>query len=123
MEDLRFIFKNGILDKPKHLVISDTFITLNTIGSTAENILLLNKEGVLAYQFGIRWYEFYFVFGRNYVIRIMYSDLSVTKINFRSYFGYQRQKKADLYCDIVDGLWEKHFKNITDKRISYRYKL
>jgi len=117
MEDLRFVFKNGILSKPKRLIINDKFISINSLDASADNQIILNKEFITGYQFGIRWYKFYFVFGRNYVIRLKYSDSSIIKINFPAYFGYNKQKNLDLYYDILDGLWNFHFSNIADQYI------
>ncbi|WP_264564122.1 hypothetical protein [Flavobacterium sp. N3904] len=118
VQESEFLIRRGLTDNyPRKLKISKEFIqfedsNLYTIPST-----LFKKEDIIEYKFGIHWMQYKFVFGREYLIFLRNKENKILKINFKTYFGNKKKEYHIQFNEILDLLWDFHFKDITNKFI------
>lgn len=62
--------------------------------------------------------QFYFTFGRQYIIEIKGKDGKILRIAFSCYFRRNLNENHKKYTDILDAMWDYHFGEITDSYLS-----
>ncbi|WP_269237153.1 hypothetical protein [Flavobacterium flavigenum] len=76
-----------------------------------EGFIFFKNSEIKDFRFGVNWFKFYFVFGREYQFYIRNHNDEVLKIHFNSYFGVKKRERLALYVSIMDSLWDLYFNN------------
>ncbi|MBF4508061.1 hypothetical protein IRZ83_15400 [Flavobacterium sp. JLP] len=114
--ELKVKIKRSFLDnyhRPLHL--HPEFIRFEDKDLTNNSFTYFKASEIKDFRYGINWFRYYFVFGREYQLYIRSYNDEVLKIKFNSYFGVKKKEKHDLYVSIVNWLWTLYFsKQVND---------
>lgn len=109
-------YKRSILDShPRELYLHPDFIQFTNKDLATAKVSTFKLADIKDFRYGIRWYRYYFVFGREYQIYIRNIENEVIKINFSTYFGRKKKEYHQLYSDIINTLWVLYFKEQTNQ--------
>jgi len=100
-------------ERPLHL--HPEFIKFEDKDLVTNSFTIFKSTDVKEFRFGIRWYRYYFVFGREYQFYIRSFNNEVLKIKFVTYFGRKKKEYNKLYENILNYLWDLYFKNHVDE--------
>lgn len=115
LKESEFSIRRGLTDNyPRKLKISKEFVQFENSDLYSIPFTLFKKEDIVEYKFGIHWMQYKFVFGREYLIFIRNTENKILKINFKTYFGNKKKEYHILFNEILDSLWDFHFKEITN---------
>lgn len=113
-----FEIRRGLTDNyPRKLIVNQEFVQFENSDLYSIPFTRFKKEEIVEYKFGIHWMQYKFVFGREYLIYIRNTDNKIIKINFKTYFGNKKKEYHILFNEILDLLWDFHFKDIIDNFI------
>lgn len=107
-----YIIDKGLLNNRKSiLTIDKKTLTLDGI--------VLKKEEITGIRYGINFIRGYrLTIGREYQIFIRNIDNKEMKISFRLFYGRKLNEKHELYCEIIDTLWENFYNDILKNYIN-----
>lgn len=104
-------YKRSLLDtKPRELHLHADFIQFKNKGLFTGSSTVFRSDQIKDFRYGLRWYRYYFVFGREYQIYIRNYNNDVIKINFSTYFGRKKKEYNTLYSKLIDSLWNFYFR-------------
>ncbi len=120
MEDIHFSIKRGLLDnRERKLIINPECIKFENKDSKSDTYTQFNKESIVEYRYGIKWIEgIYFTIGREYQIFIRNSENNILKINFKSFYGFQKKEYHNKFADIVNSIWNYFFSEISESYLT-----
>ena len=108
--ELKVKIKRSFLDNYKRpLHIHPEFIQFEDNDLLNNSFTSFKASEIKDFRFGISWYKYYFVFGREYQFYIRNYKNEILKINFKTYFGYKKKEFHELYVSIIDSLWNLYF--------------
>lgn len=73
------------------------------------SITTFKLSDIKEFRYGVRWYHYYFIFGREYQIYVRNYNNEVIKINFSTYFKRKKKIYSQLYSELIDSLWKLYF--------------
>lgn len=114
MQEFKSIVGRGIFTNKRELIINKDLVRLETKNESKNAFRMFHKNEITDYRFGIRWYSYFFTFGREYIIEIKNINEKTIKINFKTYFGRKIKQYHELYYEIIDALWDYHFRDIAN---------
>ncbi|MCL1668958.1 hypothetical protein M2T82_12890 [Elizabethkingia ursingii] len=119
MKKFSFNIRRSILDSLKReLIISEDYLKFQNKDTKENSFSTLNKEEIIAYRCGIRWISFRVTYGRDYQIYLKTVDKKVLKINFKSFFGKNRDLYQKKFKEIHDALWNCYFADIVENYLT-----
>lgn len=95
---------------PRSLHLHPNFIHFENKNLIRKINTVFKFNTIKEFRYGIHWYRYRFVFGREYQIFIRNHDNKVIKINFSTYFGRKKKVYNEHYSNIIDSLWNLYFK-------------
>ncbi|MFV8375647.1 hypothetical protein [Flavobacterium sp. LB1P62] len=110
--ELKVKIKRSFLDnyhRPLHL--HPEFIQFEDKDLVNDSFTSFKTSDIKDFRWGVVWYKYYFVFGREYQFYIRNCNNEILKINFNTYFGIKKKECHDLYVSIIDSLWDLYFNN------------
>lgn len=110
--ELQVKIKRSFLDnylRPLHL--HPEFIMFEDKDLVNNKFTRFKTSEIKEFRYGIKWYRYHFVFGREYQIYVRNHSNEVLKINFNSYFGIKKYEYYELYASIINSIWDLYFKN------------
>ncbi|WP_185204528.1 hypothetical protein [Chryseobacterium sp. C3] len=110
-----FTIVRGLLDNRKRsLIIDDNFIKFENKDQNNDLFTIIKKEDIAGIRYGIHFIRgLKFYIGREYLIFIQNKSGRELKINFKLFYRRKLTEKHQLYCDIIDELWDKFIRDIT----------
>lgn len=115
-KETKLLIKRGLLDKkPRQLILNPDFIQFQDKDLISNSFTHFEKKLITGYRFGIKWIKgFEFTIGRDYQIFIRNSENKILKINFKCFYGINKNEYHKQYAQIVDTLWDLYFWEITN---------
>ncbi|MCX8532518.1 hypothetical protein [Chryseobacterium luquanense] len=114
-----FTIVRGLFDtRKRQLIIDEEFLKFENKDHTDDLFTIIPKNEIAGIRYGIhfiRGFEFYV--GREYQIFIKTNLGKELKISFKLFYGRKLDKKHQLFCDIIDELWNCYFDDILNKYI------
>lgn len=109
-----FTIVRGLLDNRKRsLILDDNFIKFENKDQKNDLFTIIKKEDIAGIRYGIHFIRgLKFYIGREYLIFIQNISGRELKINFNLFYRRKLTEKHQLYCDIIDELWEKFINEI-----------
>lgn len=108
--EFKTTYKRSLLDShPRELHLHPDFIHFENKNLVKKADTVFKTANIKEFRYGLRWYRYYFVFGREYQIYIRDSHDKVIKINFSTYFGRKKKNYSKLYSELIDSLWKYYF--------------
>ncbi|OXA77547.1 hypothetical protein SAMN05444397_102576 [Flavobacterium aquidurense] len=110
--ELKVKIKRSFLDnyhRPLHL--HPEFIQFEDKDLINNGFTTFKSSEIKDFRCGVNWFQYYFVFGREYEFHIRNLSDEVLKIKFNSYFGIKKREQHKLYTSIIDSLWNLYFNN------------
>ncbi|MEN4760537.1 hypothetical protein ABEG63_09410 [Chryseobacterium sp. C39-AII1] len=109
-----FTIVRGLFDTRKRsLIIDENFIKFENKDHNNDLFTILNKEDIAGIRYGIHFIDGYkFTIGREYQFFIRDKSNKELKIFFKLFYRRKLDEKHQLYCDIIDELWDKIIGNI-----------
>lgn len=118
MDQKEFIIRRGITDNyPRKLVINENELKFESKDLRNDSFVTFKKDQILEYSYGVKWMQYKFTFGREYIISIRSNDNQIIKINFKTYFGRKKDEYHKLCNDILLSLWDFYFGDLTSNYI------
>lgn len=118
MNQKEFIIRRGITDNyPRKLFINENELKFESKDLRNDSFITFKKDQILEYSYGVKWMQYKFTFGREYIISIRSNDNQVIKINFKTYFGRKKDEYHKLCNDILLSLWDFYFGDLTSNYI------
>jgi len=115
MQEFKSTVRRGLSDiSERQIIINNELIKFEDKNLVNKTFTSFNKQEITEYRYGIKWYSYYFIFGRKYIIEIRNNDNKTLKIHFKSYFGYRLKQIHQQYCNILNALWDYHFEDVTE---------
>lgn len=96
-------------DRPLHL--HPEFIKFEDKDLSNDSFTIFNSSDIKEFRYGIHWYRYHFVFGREYQFFIRNFNNEVLNIRFVTYFGRKKKEFDLLYENILNSLWNLYFRN------------
>jgi hypothetical protein len=111
-----FTIVRGLFDTRKRsLIIDENFIKFENKDHIDNLFTIINKEDIAGLRYGIHFIKGYrFYIGREYQIFIRTQSNKELKIYFKLFYRRKLNEKHQLYCDIIDELWDKFVDDIVD---------
>ncbi|WP_312076715.1 hypothetical protein [Chryseobacterium sp.] len=104
--------------RPRLLKINSKGIVYQNKDLKSNQFTSVNKEEIIGLRYGIEFIKGYkFYIGRKYLIFVKTQDKKELKIDFKLFYSIKLQEKHNLYCDVVDSLWENIFSEFTNNLI------
>lgn len=117
-KESEFLIRRGLTDNyPRKLKINEESVEFENSDLYSVPFTLFKKEDIVEYKFGIHWMQYKFVFGREYLIFIRNNENKILKINFKTYFGNKKKEYHIQFKEILDLLWDFHFKDVANNFI------
>lgn len=115
-QEFKTKYKRSLLDSNlSELHLHPDFIQLKNKGLITTNRTTFRADHIKDFRYGLRWYRYYFIFGREYQIYVRSHKNEVIKINFSTYFGRKKKEYNQLYSKLIDSLWGLYFReSVTD---------
>ncbi|MCX8524877.1 hypothetical protein OF897_13235 [Chryseobacterium formosus] len=114
-----FTIVRGLFDtRKRQLIIDEEFLKFENKDHIEDLFTTIPKNEIAGIRYGIhfiRGFEFYV--GREYQIFIKTNSGKELKINFKLFYRIKLDKKHQLFCDIVDELWNCYFDDILNQYI------
>jgi hypothetical protein len=110
--ELQVKIKRSFLDnylRPLHL--HPEFIMFEDKDLVNDKFTAFKTPDIKEFRYGITWYRYRIVFGREYQLHIRNYNNEVLKIKFNTYFGIKKREYNELYATIINSLWDLYFKN------------
>ncbi|KAF2342365.1 hypothetical protein [Flavobacterium tistrianum] len=115
--ELKVKIKRSLLDNyQRSLHLHPDFIKFEDKDLANDGFTFFKADEIKEFRYGITFYQYKFVFGREYQLFIKNFDNQVLKINFNTYLGIKKYECHDLYSNILSSLWDLYFK---DKTVSF----
>jgi len=115
-----FTIVRGLFDgRKRQLILDENFIKFENKDRKDDLFIKIKKENITGIRYGIHFIkglEFYI--GREYQIFIKNNFNKELKINFKLFYGRKLNEKHQLYCDIIDELWNHYFDEITESYLT-----
>lgn len=109
--ELKVKIRRSFLDNYKRpLHLHPEFIQFEDKDLVNDTFTTFKAADIKDFRYGIRWYRYYFVFGREYQLYLRNYDNKVLKIKFITYFGRKKKEYNKLYETIIDSLWDLYFR-------------
>lgn len=110
--ELQVKIKRSFLDNYKRpLHLHPEFIKFEDKDLVNDAFTAFKSNEIKEFRYGITWYRYHIVFGREYQVYIQNYKDEVLKIKFSTYFGLKKQEYQELYATILNSLWDLYFKN------------
>jgi hypothetical protein len=111
-----FTIVRGLFDTRKRsLIIDENFIKFENKDQIDDLFTVINKEDIAGIRYGIHFINGYrMTIGREYQIFIRTHSNKELKIFFKLFYGRKLNEKHQLYCDIIDGLWDNFIDDMVD---------
>ncbi|MEO8516058.1 MAG: hypothetical protein ABI426_04900 [Flavobacterium sp.] len=112
--------RRSFLDTAKRdLIINADFIKFEDKNHHDDLYTIFHKSDIKEYRYGIRWIRgAEFTIGREYQIFIRNHEDKVLKINFKSFYGFNKNVNHKKYNDILNALWKHFFGSIVTTYIN-----
>lgn len=118
MNQKEFVIRRGLTDNyPRKLVIDENELKFESKDLRNDSFITFKKDQILEYSYGIKWMQYKFTFGREYIISIRSNDNKIIKINFKTYFGRKKDEYHKLCNEILVSLWDFYFADLTSNYI------
>jgi hypothetical protein len=110
-----FTIVRGLFDNRKRqLILDQNFIKFENKDRKDNLFTIINKEDISGIRYGIHFINGYsFYIGREYKIFIKTHSKQEIEINFKLFYGRKLNEKHQLFCDIVDGLWDNYLDDLS----------
>lgn len=113
MPRTEFKINRGITDShARQLILDENYLKFESGNLINREFIEFDKSQIAAYSFGINWMQYYFVFGREYVIKIKSKSNKIITINFKTYFGRRKKEYHEKCNAILAELYDKYFSKI-----------
>jgi len=94
----------------RELIINPDFLQFEDKNHKDNLYTILKKEDISAYCYGIKWIRgFKFTIGRDYQIYIKSKENKILKINFKGFYGRNKEAHHEKFYEILAHLWENYF--------------
>lgn len=100
------------------LHIHPEFIKFEDKDLANNSFTTFSSSDIKEFRYGIHWYRYHFVFGREYQFYIRNFNNEVLKIRFVTYFGRKKKEFNLLYENILNSLWNLYFRNQAEAFLS-----
>ena len=114
-----FTLIRGLLDtRKRQLIIDENFLKFENKDYNEDLFTVIPKEEIAGIRYGIhfiRGFEFYI--GREYQIFIKTKSGKELKIFFKLFYRRKLDEKHQLFCSIVEELWNCYFDDILNEYI------
>ncbi|QSW87805.1 hypothetical protein J0383_16185 [Flavobacterium endoglycinae] len=114
--ELKVKIKRSFLDYKRNLHLHPDFIKFEDKDLANDDSTFFKVNEIKEFRYGITFYQYKFVFGREYQLFIKNSNNKILKINFNTYLGIKKHECHELYSNILNSLWDLYFK---DKTLSF----
>lgn len=115
-KELKVKIRRSFFDNHKRpLHLHPEFIKFEDKDLVNNSTTIFKSSEIKDFRYGIRWYKYYFVFGREYQFYIRNFNDEILKIRFVTYFGRKKKELNTLYKSILDSLWDLYFSNQVDE--------
>ena len=114
-----FTIVRGLFDtRKRQLIIDPNFIKFENKDKLNDLFTIIPKENIAGIRYGIHFIKGYdFYIGREYQIFIRSKSGDELKIFFKLFYRRKLNAKHDLYCSIINSLWEYYLNEILDNYI------
>lgn len=116
MNNLEFktIIKRSLLDNCKReLIINSDYIQFEDKDLVTDYFTKFYNSEIKDYRYGVKWIRgAKFIIGRDYQIFIRNQENKIIKINFKSFYGINKNLHFKNYSGILNSLWNFHFNKI-----------
>lgn len=110
--EVRVKIKRSFLDNyQRELHLHSDFIKFEDKDLANDGFTSFKSSEIKEFRYGITFYRYRFVFGREYQLYIKNFDDKILKIRFSTYFGIKKQEYNELYTKILNSLWDLYFKD------------
>ncbi|OCK50083.1 hypothetical protein BA768_05460 [Chryseobacterium sp. CBo1] len=114
-----FTIVRGLFDtRKRQLIINKNLIKFENKDKREDLFTIISKEEIAGVRYGVHFIkglEFYI--GREYQIFIQNKSGKEFKIFFKLFYKRKLQEKHQLFCDIIDALWQYFFNDILNNYI------
>lgn len=115
-----FTIVRGLFDNRKRqLIVDKDCIKFENRDRKSDPFTIINKEDIIGIRYGIEFIkglEFYI--GREYQIFIKPKSSRELKISFKLFYRRKLSEKHQLFCDIIDELWNCILDDITESYLN-----
>lgn len=111
-----FTIKRSFYDsRPRSLIVNSDEIIYENTNLKSQPFTTIKKEDIAGLRHGIEFIKgLEFTIGRVYYIFIKTKNGKELKIDFKLFYGIELQKKHNLYCSILNALWNHYFYKMAD---------
>lgn len=114
VSELRIKIKRSFLDNYKRdLHLHPDFIKFEDKDLKNNGFTSFKANEIKEFRYGITFYQYKFVFGREYQLYIKNFDDEILKIRFNTYFGIKKYECHEIYANMLNSLWGLYFENIS----------
>lgn len=113
-KSIQLTIKSSFLDRERQLIITDEHIEFDDNDRISALPTKFLVPDIVAFRFGIKWINGYqFTIGRIYCVDIKSKKDDVIKIRLKSLYGINLRKLSAKYSEILNGLYDNIFDNIS----------
>lgn len=115
-----FTIIRGLFDNRKRqLIVDEEYIKFENRDRKSDQFTTISKEDIIGIRYGIEFIKgLKFYIGREYLIFIRTTSNRVVKINFKLFYGRKLNEKHQLFCDIVDELWNHYLNDLVQNYLA-----
>jgi hypothetical protein len=112
--EFKTTIKRSFLDNCKReLIINSDFIQFEDKDLVTDYFTKFYNSEITDYRYGVKWIQgAKFTIGRDYQIFIRNKENKIIKINFKSFYGINKNLHFKNYSEILTSLWTFHFNKI-----------
>ncbi|WP_125723392.1 hypothetical protein [Flavobacterium ustbae] len=112
--ELKVKIKRSLLDNYKRdLHLHSDFIRFEDKDLANNGFTLFKVNEIKEFRYGITYYQYKFVFGREYQLYVRNFNNEILKINFNTYLGIKKHECHEIYVNILNALWNLYFEEKT----------
>ncbi|WPO79115.1 hypothetical protein [Flavobacterium sp. KACC 22761] len=113
--ELQLKIKRSLLDNyERDLHLHPDFIKFEDKDLANNGFTSFNADEIKEFCFGVTFYQYRFVFGREYEILIKNFNDEILKIKIKSYLGIKKHQTHQLYAKIINAVWDLYFAKQVD---------
>lgn len=118
MEFITKIKRSFYDNSERELCINPEFLKFEDKDHKENLYTFLKSEDIIAYRYGIKWIKgLKFIIGREYQIFIKSRENKILKINFKSFYGKNKEANHQNFNEILTALWQNYFGSIASSLI------
>ncbi|MEN2413858.1 hypothetical protein [Flavobacterium mesophilum] len=108
--EIKLKIKRSLFDNyERELHLHPDFIKFEDKYLASNGFTSFNADEIKEFCYGVTFYQYHFVFGREYEILIKNFNDEILKIKIKSYLGIKKHKTHELYVKIINAIWNLYF--------------